>query len=562
MPRRQHTRAQHARTQRTEASRAILVWIPDWPIVAARQACRVGSDVEGEEGSPIAIIDRGLVFACSARARADGVRRGLRLREAQSRCTELVTLAADPVLDVRAFEPVLAGIEQLMPGVQPIRPGICAVRARGPARFYGSEAQAAAMLLRCLGELGFAESRIGVADGLFAAEQAARYSTRSSTPTGDSPVRIVPPGESPRFLAPLPVGILGDAPLATVLIRLGVHTLGNFAALDAAQVRHRFGESGARAHALAGGTDASAVTPRPPRKNLDVTVEFEPPLERIDQVTFTIRSAADQFITQLNGIFQVCTSIQVTVHSESGEVSERTWLHPRWFTAADVVDRVRWQLQGSGTTNSGLNSAVARVTVSPGRLDAVGNHEEGLWGTAPDERIHHGLSRVQGILGHDEVFTPMLGGGRMLAERQILVPWGDRPPEKQSSARGQPWPGNLPAPLPASVFSPPLPAVVLDRAGIPVAVDDRGGLTASPDRFTVADRFPTDHFATDQAHPDPLRHPRQTVAAWAGPWPIEERWWDADSARTVNRFQMVDADGAAWLLLYSNGQWWAEARYD
>ena len=29
------------------------------------------------------------------------------------------------------------------------------------------------------------------------------------------------------------------------------------------------------------------------------------------------------------------------------------------------------------------------------------------------------------------------------------------------------------------------------------------------------------------------------VAAWAGPWPLEERWWDARRARRAVRLQVV-----------------------
>lgn len=521
-------------TSSTSISRSIVSWIPDWPVVAA-----TGTSTGGTE--PVAVIDRGRVFACSAAARAEGVRRGLRLREAQARCPELAPIAYDPVLDARAYEPVLALVERLMPGVQPIRPGTCALRARGPARFYGGEDRAAAVLTENLAGLGFDGCRIGIADGLFAAEQAARSTAKDHT-------RIVPPGGSARFLAPLPVGILGDAALATLLIRLGMRTLGDFAALDATQVRHRFGELGARAHALAGGVSGGTATPRAPGKDLDVAVEFEPPLASLDQVAFAFRTAADRFIAQLNHASQVCTAVQVTVTSEAGEVSERKWLHPRWFTPADVVDRVRWQLQGSGSATGSLSSAVARVSVSPGDVDAAGDHEEGLWGTAPDERIHHGLSRVQAILGHDSVLTPVVGGGRMLAERQVLVPWGDRPPAEAVASLGRPWPGRLPAPLPSSVFSPPRPAVVVDPAGNAVIVDERGECTGPPARLAVQEYG--------------VRGALRSVTAWAGPWPVDERWWDARAARRLNRFQLVDETGCAWLLLQEGERWLAEARYD
>ncbi|HET6826907.1 MAG TPA: DNA polymerase Y family protein, partial [Amnibacterium sp.] len=60
----------------------------------------------------------------------------------------------------------------------------------------------------------------------------------------------------------------------------------------------------------------------------------------------------------------------------------------------------------------------------------------------------------------------------------------------------------------------------------------------------------------------PASSRRRTVTAWAGPWPVDERWWDPVAARSVHRLQVVDDDGSAWLLCYEAGRWWAEARYD
>jgi protein ImuB len=55
---------------------------------------------------------------------------------------------------------------------------------------------------------------------------------------------------------------------------------------------------------------------------------------------------------------------------------------------------------------------------------------------------------------------------------------------------------------------------------------------------------------------------RRPLTAWAGPWPLEERWWDAAAARSTNRFQAVDGEGVAWLLVLDDEGWWAEGRYD
>src|SRR5690606_9895933 len=120
------------------------------------------------------------------------------------RCPSLAVVAADPVRDHRAFAPIVSRVEEHAPGVQLVRPGLCALRARGPARYYGGEDAAARVLLDALAGMGLDEVTAGVADGPFTAQQAAR------TARGER-VRVVPPGEAAAFLAPLSVATLDDA---------------------------------------------------------------------------------------------------------------------------------------------------------------------------------------------------------------------------------------------------------------------------------------------------------------------------------------------------------------
>jgi protein ImuB len=512
----------------SDPGRTIVLWCPDWPVFAA---CR---EAGLDPAASVALTESGLVFACSAAARRDGVARGLKLREAQYRSPGLILLDYDAALDARVFEPVVRAVEATVPGVQLVRPGTLAMRARGPARYYGGEDAAAAALLATVAQLGVDGARVGVADGPFAAEQAARAAR-------ESPVRIIEPGASAAFIAPLPVGLVVDVRTATLLNRLGVRTLGEFAALPGDDVRRRFGASGAFAHDRAAGREQARVISRTPPPEFESEQHFEPPLDRVDQLAFAFRVGAEEFIERMRAVRLVCTGLRIELDDEGGGHSSRSWLHPRWFTPADVVDRVRWQLQGAGTADSGLASPIVRLRVIPERIDSTGNHEEGLWGGGPDERVHHGLTRVQSMLGHEAVVTAAIGGGRMLADRQVLVPWGDRPPERASEA---PWPGSLPALAPASVFRERQPIALLDAHGEAVAIDERGAISAAPEHFAVAGC---------EAAP---------VHAWAGPWPVVERWWDAEHAKRVHRFQVVDDDGCAWLLVRDREGWWAEARYD
>jgi protein ImuB len=80
-----------------------------------------------------------------------------------------------------------------------------------------------------------------------------------------------------------------------------------------------------------------------------------------------------------------------------------------------------------------------------------------------------------------------------------------------------------------------------------VAVTERGAVTCEPARFHTGE--------------SPGWQP---VEAWAGPWPVDEQWWDHDSSRSsrVARFQVVGADGSAWLMRCDGDRWWTEAAYD
>ena len=516
-------------------TRSLVLWFPDWPVTAlAREA-----GTPGDPAVPIAVIEKGMVTACSVAARGEGVRRGQRRRDAQAHCPRVQIVAADAARDSRAFAPVIARIEELAPGVQLVRPGLCALRARGPSRYYGGEDAAARVLLDALAGLGLAGVRAGVADGPFTAEQAARAA---------APVHIVVPGDAAAFLAPLPVTSLvdastaaADAELPNLLARLGVHTLGAFAALEPERVRDRFGERGLRLHALAAGVDSRPVTARTPPPEMHREIAFEPPLELAEQVAFGMRIAAEEFIANLGGMDLVCTELRVELTGERGERSERVWLHPGSFDAPAVVDRVRWQLAEDANSDV-LRSGVALVRISPEAVDAASAHRPAIFGAGPEEKVHHALSRVQAMLGHRGVLTPAIGGGRWLAERQVLVPWGDR--AVLTKERARPWPGSLPPPLPTTVFADPRPAEVSDAAGTTIAVDERGSLSGgAPARLTESGRS-------------------RAIASWAGPWPVAEREWDAARRRVAHRFQVVDAEQTAWLLICEDGAWCVEARYD
>ncbi len=503
----------------------MVVWCPDWPVMAQMADLPVGAAVAVFGSAP---GQGGVVLACNPAARADGVRRGMRRRDAQSRCPGLVVVDHRPEADARAFEDVLLAIEELSPGVAPLRPGLCALRV--PEKFYSGEAEAAAVIAERLVDLGVWDVRLGVADGLFAAEQAARRSLAQD-------VLIVPVGESAAFLADLPIETLDTPELVSLLRRMGLTTLGAFARLSSADVHTRFGGHGALLHRYARGLDPHPISRRSVPPELTAALALEPPLELVDPIAFSLRTTAERFVTDLAAHGLVCTTVRIEVDTNSVLGSARSWMHPRWFGASDLIDRLRWQLA------AGIPGAVDGVRLIPEAVEPLSDHADSLFGGTGDDRVVRGIARVQGMVGHEGVLSVGVQGGRGPAERALVSPYGEQPAAVRPL--GRPWPGAIPPPAPATVFSRPAEALVVGAEGQPVVVTGRGSITCPPERFRAS-----------------ADAPWQPVATWAGPWPIEELWWDEVASRRIARFQVVGIDGSAWLMVVENGRWFTEARYD
>ena len=498
----------------------------------------------------MAVVDHHVVVAASPAARAEGIVPGLRRRQAESRCPRLLVVPHDPGRDARAFEPVVEAVEAFTPAVEVLEPGSCMLATRGPSRLFGGDESLVARVAVAVDAVlaaGTADPvpvpcRVGVADGRFAAEQAARQGV------------VVPPGGSPAFLASLPVATLDRPQLADLLVRLGIRTLGQLAELPAAAVLARFGPEGEEASALARGLDPRALRPRPVPPDLTVAAELDPPAERSDAAAFVARSLAESLCSQLAGGGLAVTVLRVEAETVDGNASTRRWRLDRELPPAAVADRVRWQLEAwlSPTTagdpsepagGGGGEGGVARLRLVPEEVEAEGR-QPGFWGEDGPRarRAGRALARVQGALGPGSVVTAVAGvWGRGPGDRVELLPWGE-----PAAAPGPPapWPGRLPSPLPVLVHASRLPAEVVDARGAPIGVDARGEPSAPPVRLSVAGA------------------PPRAVAAWAGPWPADERWWDRAAHRRRARCQLLTDDGHALLVVLERGRWWVEASYD
>jgi protein ImuB len=435
---------------------------------------------------------------------------------------------------------VVAAVEVFTPGVEVVRPGVCALATRGPSRYFGGDdalvGLVAAAVDGVLAGLGAPACRVGVADGPFAAERAARRGL------------VVPAGASAAFLAGFGVSTLardgddGGAELAGLLVRLGIRTLGQLAELPAPAVLARFGPEGAVAHRLARGLDERPLAARVPPPDLAETAELDPPAERLETAAFVAKGLADRLHDRLADEGLTATLVLVEAEWEDGARLGRRWRLDGngGRTAAALAERVRWQLDGwlSAAVAHRPSGGLTLLRLVPEEVRSDDGRQLGFWGgdRAAAERVARALARVQGMLGPEAVVVASPAGGRSPAEQVRLVPWGEAAAGLAEPAAGPgrpagagpppPWPGRIPPPAPATVHPVGVPAEVADA------------------RLSVAGG------------------PWSTVAAWAGPWPVDERWWDQAAHRRRARWQVVTTDGVAHLLSQQGDRWEVEATYD
>ncbi|MCU1398860.1 MAG: hypothetical protein JWN62_1969 [Acidimicrobiales bacterium] len=537
--------------------RLVVVQCPDWSVVAAGAVAT----------EPVAVLHANRVVARTPAAADSGVRQGHRRREAQRICPELRIIAHDPTRDGREFEAAVRSVAEMVPRLETTEPGMFTFLAKGPARYFGGEhamaLRVASLVADAIPVMHTWMLGIGIGDGRFTAGVAARDSAVHSRRRADQQPTIVDPGlaATRAYLAPLSVSALRDVgglsvELVDLLQRLGLHTLGALAALPAPDVLARFGTPGAFAHRIAGGGDDRPPGTQSAPPDLIATRVFDDPVKMLDPLVFTAKQLAEELHGLLAANGRVCTRLAVTAETEHGERSEHLWYRPGGLSVAAIVERVRWQLDGWIRKPGGLTGGVVTLRLVPDEVRSDDGSQLGFWGgrSEADEWAVRAVSRVAGLVGEQQVLVPTWHGGRLPGDtyRWTSVDQIDLGPGSGSGsgagddrlrAADVPWFGQLPAPSPATVLTEAMPAEVLGATGDVVRVNGRGLLSAVPDTISIQSS------------------PAQLITAWAGPWPVDERWWDPAAHRRLARFQFTTERGTAYLAVVEHQQWWIIAVY-
>ncbi|AZA10781.1 Y-family DNA polymerase [Corynebacterium gerontici] len=495
--------------------RTLALWFPDWPVQAAIMQGLA------QPRTPVMLAAHHRITVCNGAARAQGVRRGMRAREAQA-ISSATLLDAEETRDAAVFSGIADALDQVASSIEILRPGLALVNAETAGRYHGGEAIAAEKLIDASAQEGM-DSFIGIADEIPTAVIAARTQA------------IVPAGGSREFLAAQPTMSLLEPALGCeeevvrTLFQLGLRTLGDVADLGVRVMITRFGAAGQRCFDIAAARDERGVAAREERSDLQVSLIPEEPATRVHEAAFLGRALAAQLHDRLQAQGLVCHRLSIRAYF--GEVlCQRTWRSKEALSEQAVAERIRWQLDGWLSKHHGDGVGITELVLDPVECSRPDHYA--LWGAGTDQAARRAITRVQSTLGTDAVLQPHSAGGRGAADRVHMVPFGEAHVVQRAFR------GALPAPLPAALAHPSARAHLVDANGKPVSLVE-AELSAPPAGFQWGSK-------------------RFRVTGWAGPWPVDDQWWKGEG--TCARLQIVAEGPHAWLLVWA-GQWRVEASY-
>ena len=479
-----------------------------------------------------------------------GVQVGMRRRHAQALCPDIEIVAHQPNRDRNAFDAVVRVVNELVPLIEVSEPGLIVFAARGPSRYMGGDEMMALKIVEALKTLVSSELLIGVgvADSRLAAHIAASASASNSASNLASSNSnlfvpyVVEPDQTNEWLAPQSVRVLSEfaninRETISLLERLGLNTLRDICALSESVLAGRFGELGFELHRLARGDEQHQLVVVPPPPEHLCVEKFDQPVSDQQIVINSVQRMASAFTEYFSVNGTVCVRIVISFELENGKRFERLWYRQQGLTASAIVESAKWQLEASLDSEfaselvSQLSSELAsnglvRVQLIADEVRADTARQLKLWGgsTQTDETAAQAIGRLSELLGSAAVQVFKWQGGRDLLDSYQLISATHTQTIGSGDNSEQPavpkWRGALPTPSPSVVYSEPISVQINDQFGKLLSVSARHELSAPPVTVIIG-----------VAH--------YKVNSWAGPWPVEEHWWDIARNRRLVRLQLV-----------------------
>ncbi len=461
---------------------------------------------------PIALLHEEIkvVVEMTAVARDVGVCEGLTSTQALARCPTVIIKPRSIAQEQAAMNLLLEGAYAFSPNIEATAPGICTLDLNGLSgagdQLWANRivAQLAGLNLR---------AQIGVAENPELALHAAKTA---------QPFLLVE--NSSEFISSLPIESIEPSPeILNILQRWGIHTLGEFTALQRENLAERLG-----AESLELFDCAIANTIRPlklvrPKEVFEEIIEFEHEIETLQPLLFILRRFIEQLSHRLELFYFVAQEIQLSLKLNSGEKLERSFRIPSPTRNIETLFRMLQTHLETVQTDSPIISL--HLAIKPAKPE---HFQFGLFETAlrDPNQFYETLAQLTSLLGSDRVGTPVVEDSfrpdtfrmepvNFEAEHKLSI----RDTQFRNSTG-----------LSLRRFRPPLPAIVETRNSKPTLLNS--------EKFVGA------------------------IANAKGPFRFSGNWWEQERLWSRDEWDIETSNGELFRIFVHGNKWFLEGAFD
>ena len=471
-------------------------------------------------------LERGRVVDLDDQAAALGARTGMTLLQAAACAREARTVVGDPTRNRALWETALDALDAVSPLVEDAAEGIALLEMRGisgtPEQWFSTASDALSAAIAEGGRhLPFV---FGLAANPFVARAAAQVAAERKRAA-----QIVPRGAERAFLKALPLGLACvDVATNERLRLLGVRTLGDLAALPHGPFVRRFGAAAAHWHARARGIDDTPLVPRPRVLRIDRSLYGEGTADREDQLLFALRTLVSRVAGDIAVAGKRCGFLRFAIECEDAQIHELpTVLAQPTSTASTMFDLLRARLEGVT-----FSAPVVGLRLGAERLEEGGTELSLFAGDDPDpEVVGIALARLEAALGDGHTLRAVVSDGNRPETRFRYEPFLASDCLRSAQQR---------------------PELLPERPALTLCLVEPRDLEVT----------------THAGFPRTVGTPPQPVLDVAGPWRVDEAWWDDALAEPVSRtvqrdeFDVLLEDGTLWRIARDGARWTLRGTYD
>lgn len=309
---------------------------------------------------------RAVVAGASYQARAFGARSAMPMGQARRLCPHAVVLPARFTLYKELSSRVMAILADASPVLEPVSIDEAFLE---PPPLAGASPQEVERFGTRLRADVRAATGLPASVGAGSGKQLAKIASELAKPDG---LRVIAPEEERAVLDPLPVRSLwGVGPVAEAGLRkLGVHTIGQLAAMDLREVHGLLGTAiGTELHRLARGIDERPVAPRGAAKQVSAETTFDTDLTAMTAVHDAVARMTEAAHRRLVAAGRAARTVTVKVRSADFTTSSRS--ETSTVASADLA------------TLTAVAQRLARAAVPEGGVRLIGVSLAGLTDDPP-----------------------------------------------------------------------------------------------------------------------------------------------------------------------------------